>query len=152
MSKEPMPSWFFVIVAVRHDSKYLLIQERKHGQAWYFPAGRVEPGESYVEAAERETFEESGVRVRITGLVRIEQSYTSRGQRVRFLFTGEPAGDPTPKARADQESLGARWFTLDEIRGLYLRGDDVVDLFEYLDRGGPVAPLTILAQEGSAIF
>ncbi|MBI1323991.1 NUDIX domain-containing protein [bacterium] len=151
MSKDPIPSWFFVVVAVRHEGRFLLIQERKHGQAWYFPAGRVEPGESYVEAAQRETFEESGVKVRITGLLRIEHSQPQRGNRIRFLFTAEPAGDPTPKAWADKESLGARWFTLDQVRSLFLRGDDVVEVFEYLERGGPVAPLSILAPEGSEI-
>ncbi len=151
MSKEPSECWFFVVVAVRYDSKYLLIQERKHAQAWYFPAGRVEQGESFVQAAERETFEESGVKVRLTGLLRIEHSQSSSGQRVRFLFTGEPAGDPTPKSRPDKESLGADWFTLEEIRELLLRGREVIDIFEYLERGGAVAPLSILASEGSAI-
>lgn len=149
MSKDPIPSWFFVVVAVRHQGRFLLIQERKHGQAWYFPAGRVEPGESYVEAAQRETFEESGVKVRITGLLRVEHSQPHRGNRIRFLFTAEPAADPTPKAWADKESLGARWFTLDEVRGLFLRGDDVIDVFEYLEQGGPVAPVSILRPEGS---
>ncbi|MEI8382948.1 MAG: NUDIX domain-containing protein, partial [Planctomycetota bacterium] len=57
LSREPIPTWFFVLVAVRHNNKYLLIHEAKHGQLWYFPAGRVEPGEDFIAAAKRETLE-----------------------------------------------------------------------------------------------
>jgi phosphatase NudJ len=149
MAKDPIPSWFFVVAAVKLGTSFLLIKERKHDQRWYFPAGRVEPGEDFVAAAERETFEESGVRIRVTGLVRVEYTPTHRGNRIRFLFTAEPAGDPTPKSKADHESLGAGWYTLDQIRELPLRGDDVIDLFEYLENGGAVASLSILRPEGA---
>lgn len=149
MAKDPIPSWFFVVAAVKLGTSFLLIKERKHDQRWYFPAGRVEPGEDFVAAAERETFEESGVRIRVTGLVRVEHTPTHRGNRIRFLFTAEPAGDPTPKSKADHESLGAGWYTLDQIRELPLRGDDVIDLFEYLENGGAVASLSILRPEGA---
>lgn len=40
----------------------LLVHEARHGGGWYLPAGRVEMGETLVDAAVRETLEESGVR------------------------------------------------------------------------------------------
>ena len=55
MSRLPIPTWFFVLVVVRRGEQFLLVHERKHGQLWYLPAGRVEPGETFVEAAVRET-------------------------------------------------------------------------------------------------
>ena len=60
MARDPIPTWFFVLVAVRRGDLFLVLQERKHGQLWYFPAGRVEPGEDLITAAKRETFEEAG--------------------------------------------------------------------------------------------
>jgi hypothetical protein len=35
MAREPLPTWFFVLVVVRKDDKFLLIQEQKHNQTWY---------------------------------------------------------------------------------------------------------------------
>ena len=58
-----------MFVAVRNRRRQLLLVRRFDSGAWELPGGRVDVGESAVEAAVRETFEEAGVRVRITGLV-----------------------------------------------------------------------------------
>ena len=58
-----------VFVAVRNDRGKLLLVRRCDSGTWELPGGRVDVGESAVEAAVRETREESGIRVRITGLV-----------------------------------------------------------------------------------
>ena len=58
-----------VFVAVRNDQGKLLLVRRCDSGTWELPGGRVDVGESAVEAAVRETSEESGIRVRITGLV-----------------------------------------------------------------------------------
>src|SRR4051812_25175444 len=63
MAREPIPTWFFALVVVRKGDRFLLVQEHEHGQLWYLPAGRVEPGEGLCAAALRETLEESGVPV-----------------------------------------------------------------------------------------
>ncbi|RZU49344.1 ADP-ribose pyrophosphatase YjhB (NUDIX family) [Krasilnikovia cinnamomea] len=49
-----------------HDGKVLLVRRRvsEGTLSWQFPAGKVEPGESDVEAAIRETSEEVGLEVR----------------------------------------------------------------------------------------
>jgi 8-oxo-dGTP diphosphatase len=58
-----------VFVAVREEQGRLLLVRRRDSGAWELPGGRVDVGESAVEAAVRETAEEAGLRVRITGLV-----------------------------------------------------------------------------------
>jgi ADP-ribose pyrophosphatase YjhB (NUDIX family) len=58
-----------VFVAVRNGRGELMLVRRCDSGTWELPGGRVDIGESAVEAAVRETVEESGVRVRITGLV-----------------------------------------------------------------------------------
>jgi phosphatase NudJ len=58
-----------------------------------------------------------------------------------------PNGDPTPKSVADEHSLEARWVTLEELKKLPLRGQEVRDLFGAVERGAPIAPITILGLE-----
>jgi 8-oxo-dGTP diphosphatase len=61
-----VPSAF---VVVRGTADRLLLVRRCDSGAWELPGGRVDIGESVVEAAVRETAEEAGVRVTVTGLV-----------------------------------------------------------------------------------
>ncbi len=147
MPRPPIPSWFFVVVVARLSHRYLLVQERKHGQTWYLPAGRVEAGETLSQAAVRETLEEAGIPVVIESLLRLEYAARPEGTvRARVVFAARPAGDAPPKSVADDESLGARWFTLEEARALDLRGHDVIEYIEQLERGGPVLPVRWLEE------
>lgn len=146
MPRKPIPTWYVAAVVVRHLDRFLLIQEPKRGSPWSLPAGRAERGESLVDAAIRETIEESGVRVRLTGLVRIEHTAERKHARIRAVFVGEPEGDTTTKAVADEESLGARWITLAELGNYQLRNPAVEQLLRYVAAGAPVYPLAILQE------
>ena len=95
---------------------------------WELPGGHVDPGESAPDAAVRETAEESGITVEVTGLVGI---YTDPGHviahpragLVRQPFavcfharplSGSPGGDQV-------ETSDARWFTSGDIPALPIR-------------------------------
>jgi len=147
MSREPCPTWFFALVVVRREDRFLMVRERKHGQLWYLPAGRVEPGERLVDAAPRETLEEHGLRVVLTGILRIEHTPGVGATRVRVFFVARPLDDTPPKSVADEHSLGARWVTLDEMRALPLRGDEVGEVLTAVHAGAAVHPLTLLTDE-----
>jgi 8-oxo-dGTP pyrophosphatase MutT (NUDIX family) len=149
VSRKPIDTWFFALVVVRKGDRFLLVQERKHGQRWYVPAGRAEPGESLLEAALRETLEETGVPVRLLGLLRLEHSPLGREARVRALFLAEPMDDTPPKSHPDDESLQAAWVSLPELEDYELRGDEVEALLRYVAGGGAVYPLGLLRPEGS---
>ena len=151
MSRDPLPTWCFALVVVRLGESWLLVHERKHGQRWYLPAGRVEPGETFVEAAVRETREESGIEVTLDGIVRIEHSPHGEGARMRVVFVGHPSDDRPPKQIADDESLGAAWVRLDELDQYSLRGEEVRELIAHVAGGGPVYPLAVLAHEGAPL-
>lgn len=51
-----------------------MVQEAKHGQGWYLPAGRVEPREELAQAAMRETLEETGVPVVLDFVKAVKES------------------------------------------------------------------------------
>lgn len=148
MARDPIPTWCFALVVVRQGDRFLLVHERKHGQLWYLPAGRVEPGETFREGAIRETLEETGVPVVLDGIIRIEHSPRVDGTaRCRAIFTAHPADDTPPKTTADKESLGAAWVSLDELDAYPLRGEQVAELLGWVHAGGQVLPLHALAHE-----
>ena len=150
MSRTPTPTSSFALVVVRRDDgRFLVVHEAKHGQLWYLPAGRVEPGERFVDAAVRETKEESGVDVELTGLLRIEHT-PGPVARLRLIFLARPRDQrQVPKAVADSESLEARYVSLEELAALPLRGDEVRVWFERVAAGAVVAPLSVLTAEGA---
>ena len=145
--RDPIPTWCFSLVVVRLGPRFLIVHEAKHGQLWYLPAGRVEPGETFAEAAIRETREEAGIDVALDGIVRIEHTPSRDGARMRVLFVAHPIDDRPPKSVPDDESLGAAWVTLDELDSYPLRGDEVRELFAHVAAGGAVFPLALLADE-----
>jgi phosphatase NudJ len=149
MPREPIPTWCFALVVVRKADRFLLVQESKYGQPWYLPAGRVEAGESFAAAAVRETREEAGIPIRVTGVIRIEYSPSPAGARMRVIFLAEPTDDTPPKTEPDDESLGAAWVSLDELGKYTLRGEEVEELFRYVAGGGAVCPPELLQAEGA---
>lgn len=150
-SRPAIPTWYFVLVVVRLGHRFLVVHERTHGQGWYLPAGRVEPGEAIVRAAERETLEETGMPIAVDGIIRIEHTPQGTGSaRVRFIVAAHPLDDTPPKRQPDEESLGAAWVTLDELEQLPMRGTEVREVFRHVAAGGVIYPLSLLATEDTA--
>jgi phosphatase NudJ len=149
MARAPLPTWYFALVVVRRGHRFLLTQERKYGSTWSIPGGRVEAGESLPAAAVREVYEETGVPVQLEGILRFEHTPTERDVRVRVIYTGTPIDDTQPKTMADEESLGAAYLTLDEIRALPLRGAELCALLESVANGRQVFPLDLVGHEMS---
>jgi phosphatase NudJ len=142
--RDPIPTWCFAVAVVRRGDRFLLVHERKHGQLWYLPAGRVEPGESFAEAAVRETLEEAGVPVRVVGVIRVEHTPRGEKARLRVVFLAEPTDDTPAKREPDEESLGAAWVSLAELGDYPLRGGEVPELMAYVAGGGAVCGMDVL--------
>ena len=125
---------------VVHDGALLVVRRANPpGRGlWSVPGGRVEPGESAHKAVERETAEETGVRVRCGALVG-EVTWRGDGGPWRIAnFHAEvvdaPEGHPLPTAGSDAQE--ARWVALGDVGGL-----GVVDgLLAFLERHGIVGP------------
>lgn len=111
-----------VATVVVHEGRVLCVEERAAGQlVLNQPAGHLEPDESLLEAALRETREETGWDVRLTAFVGAYQWKApvrpgeSDGRHyLRMAFSAEPvAHDP---ARAlDEGIVRALWMTPGEL-------------------------------------
>ena len=153
MSREAIPTWFFVLAIVKKDDRFLLVHERKHEQKWFFPAGRVEPRETFVQAALRETLEETGVPVIIEGILKIQLTPMFDGTtRVRVFMMARPQDETPPKTIPDEESMEAAWMTLEEMQKIPLRGEEVLQIFESVANGAPIYPLGLITSESPLYF
>lgn len=147
MARAPIPTWCFALVVVKLGRRFLVVHERKHGQLWYLPAGRVEPGESFAQAAHRETLEEAGIPIVIEGILRVEHTPLPSEARMRVVFLARPADDTPPKTVPDEHTLEARWVTLEELGTMPVRGPGVAALFEEVLAGAPVLPPSAFGPE-----
>jgi 8-oxo-dGTP pyrophosphatase MutT (NUDIX family) len=149
MPRPSIPSWSFALVVARKGDRFLAVHERKHGGGWFLPAGRVEPGESFAQAACRETLEETGVPVELDGILRVEHTPWPDYIRVRVFFLAHPAQDVPPKSAPDEETAGAAWLTLAELEQFPLRDPEVLNVFRHVAAGGAVYPLSLMVPEAT---
>ena len=101
-------------VMVVQDGRLLLVRramEPEKGR-WSLPAGYLDHGESPVETAIREAREETGLVVRVTGLVDAFHNPPGAGASVFLLYRAERvSGEPSPGDDAD----AAGFFGRDEL-------------------------------------
>lgn len=143
----------FAIVVCRNlrNGKFLAVKESR-GRGWWLPAGHVDAGQNFVDAAIRETVEEAGVDVDIKGVLGVEHTLSDVDQaRLRVIFYAEPK-DPSaaPKSVPDEESDGAEWKSVEEIAELDaipppqgLRGGELLRWARYIQNGGLIAPIFV---------
>jgi 8-oxo-dGTP diphosphatase len=109
---------------VLHEGRVLLV---RRGRApalglWSVPGGLVELGETTVDAARREVEEETGLDVRIAGLVGVFDRVTRDADgRVRYHwvlvdYLAYPQSNDTITAGSDAAEV--RWVTIDEVERL----------------------------------
>ncbi len=106
-----------VMMAVDDRKRILLVRQyrlpaRKY--LWELPAGKLDPGETALQAARRELVEETGYRAKKwKKLVMFFPSpgYVAETMTI-FLATDLSAGKATPM---DDERIETRWFTAKEI-------------------------------------
>lgn len=112
-----------VLAIVRRGCNFLLVRRANPPDAglWGFPGGKVEGGEPFFRAAERELMEETSIPAQATSLIDVFDSvhYAPDGTLafhyliLAVLCTERPPALGTPVAGDDAQEV--RWFSYDAI-------------------------------------
>jgi 8-oxo-dGTP pyrophosphatase MutT (NUDIX family) len=105
-----------VATIVEREGYYLLVKELKGGKVVYNqPAGHIEGGESILDAAVRETLEETGWHVLPTRFAGLAIYHAPNGvSYLRSTLIAE-ALEPAKDAQLDDGILDAVWLNYEEI-------------------------------------
>jgi len=110
---------------VVHNDKVLLVLRGKppSEDKWAIPGGSVKLGETLQAAAEREVFEETGLRVKAGDLIyTFDAIVRDKANRIQYHYVildylAEPVDPDQPLIPGD-DARDAGWFTLAEIETL----------------------------------
>lgn len=108
------------------DAGRVLLQRRSDNGMWALPGGAMHIGESLPECAIRETEEETGLRVEVTGIVgtysnpRHVFAYDDGEVRQEFsiCFLTRPVAGEAGILAVSDESTDVRWFAPEEVDAL----------------------------------
>jgi 8-oxo-dGTP diphosphatase len=97
-----------IAVAIVTSHLGVLVGRRRDANPpWTFPGGKIEPGESPEDAAVRETLEETGLRVRATGVIG-SRIHPRTGVRIVYV-AAVPVGEQGVTVSESSELAVVRW-------------------------------------------
>ena len=108
-----------VIIAgclIEKDNKFLMVKEAKkkcYGQ-WNFPAGHLEENETIKEAAIREVFEETGCKVKLTGVLPIVHEHIKDENAIMIRFVAKIEEENI--VFNENEILDVKWIDIEDIK------------------------------------
>lgn len=101
------------------DNKILMVKEAQkicYGQ-WNFPAGYVEEHELITDAAIREVYEETGCKVKLTGVLPIVYKYSNDGDtKIMVRFTANILEEDIKFDK--KEILDVKWIEIEKIKNM----------------------------------
>jgi 8-oxo-dGTP pyrophosphatase MutT (NUDIX family) len=109
-----------VACLVADGERFLMVEEEVRGaRRFNQPAGHLEPRETLVDAALRETLEETGWEIALDSFIGVQQwhSPVHDHQILRFAFAGRPLNHH-PDRELDAGIVRALWLSYAEIAAL----------------------------------
>ncbi len=111
-------------VVVHCNGKFLFVEEVEYGKKTLNqPAGHLEKGETILQGASRELYEETGIKAEMQSLLKIYQWHAPRSQTdyLRFVFCLE-LNECVQITPHDSDITRGLWLTLDEFNN-YIQQD-----------------------------
>ena len=132
----------YVSTVIKNDDKILLIQEGKpncYGK-WNVPSGHLEENEDILAAAIREVREETGLNVKLAGLLGVYNNQFENNNSIQFSFLGEVEDGSEPMFDG-KEILDAKWVEMPAVSEYDLRDREYFqDILDKI-RAGKTFPL-----------
>lgn len=100
---------------IKKENKILMVKlaKKRWLNQWDFPAGHLEDEETLMEAAIRETKEESGCTVKLTGVLPIKHEFIDGKTLIHVRFVAEIVEEKI-EFNTD-EILDVKWIDIEEI-------------------------------------
>ncbi|MFN8411155.1 MAG: NUDIX domain-containing protein [Anaerolineales bacterium] len=95
------------------DQNKILLTKREDFETWILPSGGVEDRESFAQAAIRETKEETGLDVELTGLVGVYSRLGNMAPVHAVLFSARLIGGDIKCQEG--ETIAVEWFDFDKL-------------------------------------
>ena len=144
---------------VERDGALLLVRHQKphRDPYWVLPGGRLEPGETIPECAEREISEETGLSARYSGVLYVSEFLREGRHTVDLTVRMTPAGDGGAELGSDPEVapgseptlMELRWVEVDELREIELLPAPIkVRLLEDAGEGWPAGGIYLGGRGG----
>jgi len=108
-----MKEFVRALIPSEKDNGYLVINEKRYTNCWNFPGGKVETGETCINACKREIFEETSLRI-----IKLDLVFTSKFLLDREYWLGHYFITRKVQGcinRHEQKSLGFACITLNDI-------------------------------------
>jgi 8-oxo-dGTP pyrophosphatase MutT (NUDIX family) len=105
---------------VESNIQILLIKQFANDNAWGIPKGRMEEGETYAETAIRETFEETGIDIKIITQLPYVVITRKNYKKIVIPFLAIQICKNEPNSNHDNsEVVDARWFDVKNLPPIY---------------------------------
>ena len=145
------PPHITVAQVIYRDDKFLVIEEAPYGsKVLSFPAGHLEPSETLIQAAIRETREESGWHSRVTGFLNVSKSKSEQTGVIylHISLVGEIIDD-TPETAIDSSILAVHWMDYASLikEKHRFRSTTIEHNLQQFQRG-EIYPLSLLVDDG----
>lgn len=125
-------------------SNHLLLIKRKYNPDagyWSIPGGHLDLGERVEKAAVRETYEETGFKVKISGLAGIiDKIMYDKTGKIEYhyvlinYFVEQIEGDPNQPPKAADDALDAKFVPFDQLK-TYKLTESLIELLQQLKIG-----------------
>ena len=130
-------------VLLVRDNNLLLVKRKYNPDAgdWSIPGGHLDLGEKIITAAEREAYEETGFKVKVSGLAGIIDKimYDNIG-RIEYhyvlinYFVEQTEGNPNQPPKAADDALEAKFVPFDQLK-TYKLTESLIELLKQLKIG-----------------
>ncbi|ADL53156.1 NUDIX hydrolase [Clostridium cellulovorans] len=117
------------VIIENHKQEILLIEAYRYitsSVGWEIPAGGIEEGETIIEAAVRETFEETGYKIEEPKFIYSYNPSNGISNQVFHIVKAKALSNVHSFDKNEVKSV--KWFSVEEIRGMLDR-KEIVDGF-----------------------